>query len=109
MAEYVVLPTGLDVVNFLGRSGDPPMLALATEHVKITTAFCRAHTRGRGFDDEEVAEDLRAVIVAATARLVVNPAQVQRESADGYDVLGSFNGWSLPELIILNGYRQRTA
>lgn len=104
------LPTGLDVVVFLGRSGDPPLQALATEHVRLVTAFCRAYTRDQGFDEEteEIAEDLRAVIVAATARLVVNPAQVLRESADGYDVLGSFNGWSLPELIVLNGYRTRT-
>jgi hypothetical protein len=109
--DLVPLPTGLDVVNFLGRSGDPPLLAIATDHVKIVTAFCRAYTRGQGFDDpdlpEEVTEDLRAVIVAATARLLVNPSQVEREEADGYSVVGSFRGFTLPELVVLNGYRKR--
>lgn len=109
LPEPVALPTGLDVVNFLGRRGDPPLLALATAHVKVTTAFVRGYTRGRGFDDDEVAEDLRAVIVAATARLVVNPAQVEREAADSYQVVGSFRGFTLPELAILHSYRRRTA
>ena len=108
--EFVDLPTALDVVNFLGRPGDPPLQAVATEHVRLVTAFVHAYTRGRGFDDdaEECADDVRAVIVASTARLVVNPAQVEREEADGYSVVGAFRGFTLPELLVLNGYRTRT-
>ena len=63
-------------------------------------------TAGRG---DEVEVDLRAVIITATARLVTNPSQVARESVDGYEAVGSFNGFSLPELAVLHRYRRRTA
>jgi len=42
------------------------------------------------------------VIITATARLVVNPAQVSRESMDGYSAVGSLNGFTLPELAVLH-------
>lgn len=104
------LPTATDVVTFLGRVGDPYFSAQAAQHVALVTAFVRGYTRGRGFEDEDEAEeDICAVIVIATARLVTNPAQVERESADRYSTVGAFNGFTLPELAILHGYRRRTA
>jgi len=107
-------PTGADVARFLGRSQDQEMVALAGEHVRLVTAFVSGYTRGIGFEDptdssSDLEPDLRAVIVTATARLVTNPAQTDREGADGWFAVGSFNGFSLPELAVLHRYRQRTA
>jgi hypothetical protein len=104
------LPVGADVARFLGRASDAEFVKLADRHVPLVTAFIRAYTRGRGFDDdsEEIEEDIRAVIITATARLVVNPAQVSRESVDGYSAVGSLNGFTLPELAVLHLYRRRT-
>lgn len=107
-------PTGADVAGFLGRGSDAAFVALCNVHVPLVTAFVRGSTRGVGFEDpsdstSDLQEDLRAVIITATARLVVNPAQVEREGADSYFAVGSFQGWSLPELAILHAYRRTTA
>jgi hypothetical protein len=87
----VRLPTGADIVKFLGRTGDVVPLP-RQQHVRLVTLFVRGYTRGRGFveDGTEVEEDLGAVIVTATARLVTNPAQVERESVDRYSTVGAF-------------------
>ncbi len=91
-------PTGADVAAFLGRASDSEMVALAGEHVKLVCAFVSGYTRGIGFEDStdsasDMESDLRAVIVTATARLVTNPAQTDREGADGWYAVGSFNGF----------------
>lgn len=105
---YVEIPTGADVAAFIGEGDDAQLVALAGEHVAIVTALARSYTRGRGFEDSTVAEDLAAVITTATARLVVNPEQTTGESVGGYSVTpGSFAGWSLVETIVLNRYRRR--
>jgi len=104
-----VLPTGSDVAAFLGRGDDEAFEDLADQHVGLVTQFVKGYTRGQGFGVGTVEEDVRAVIITATARLVVNPAQVTREEADGWSALGSFNGFSLPELAVLHNYRRRTA
>jgi hypothetical protein len=103
-------PTGQDVAGFLGRGSDTAFVALCNVHVPLVTAFVRSYVRGQGFDKyDDMEEDLRAVIITATARLVVNPAQVEREGADSYYAVGSFNGFSLPELAVLHNFRRRTA
>jgi hypothetical protein len=102
------LPDGADVAAFLSR---PDLAALAEEHVPYVARMARAYCGGHGFsgDGADCEEDIAAVIVAATARLVTNPAQVESEGADGYSVRGGFHAWSLPELGVLHRYRRRTA
>jgi hypothetical protein len=109
--ELQALPTGTDVARFLGRAEEARLVAMAADHVKVVAAFARGYTRGRGFDVDgaECAPDLAAVIIAATARLVTNPSQVERENVDGYETVGSFAGWTLPEVFVLHQYRRRTA
>lgn len=95
------------VGSFLGRDDDFYHLY---ENVQLVLAFVRAYTRGRGFPDNgTIPEDLAAVVVTATARLVTNPAQLEREHAGEYIAVGSFAGWTLPELAVLHNYRRRTA
>lgn len=99
---------GYKVATFLGRRVD---MKLQEEHVPLVMAFARAYTRGRGFsaDGTTVEDDLAAVVISATARLTTNPAQLEREHAGEYIAVGSFAGWTLPELAVLHRYRRRTA
>jgi len=105
---HVPTPTGADVASFLGRATDTALVAMAAEHVPLVVAFVNAYTRGRGFDVLGLDEPLAAVVITATARLVVNPAQLEREHAGDYIAVGTFNGFTLPELAVLHGYRRRT-
>lgn len=108
--EFVAPPTGADVAAFLGRSSDAGFVALCNVHVPLVCRFIEGYTRSQGFDDGGwMREDLRAVAITATARLVTNPAQVEREGADSYYAVGAFNGFSLPELAVIHNYRRRTA
>ncbi len=99
---------GYDVAAFLGQDGDTALVALADQHVSIVTALARSYTRGKGFTAGEPAEDVAAVIVTATARLMANPEQLgyQRGSVS---LAGGFTGWSLAETFVLNRYRKRAA
>lgn len=101
--------TGQDVADFLGLGDDPALVALAGEVVPIITAMARSYTRDRGFTGilgTEPADDIAAVIVTASARMVANPQQTP------YDIgsvsqRGGFTGWTLPETYVLNRYRVR--
>lgn len=101
--------SGSEVAAFLGRGADPTVVALAEQHLLIVTAMARAYTRGNGFTGEEPADDVAAVLVTATARLTVNPAQYGREQVADWSAVGGFTGWTLAELFVLNAYRRRTA
>lgn len=103
-------PTGQDVADFLGQGDDPALVALAGEHAMLVRAMARGYTRGRGFSDVGVAEDVAAVILTATARLVTNPEQNKREQLHDYSVTPTpFVGWSLAETFVLDRYRRRSA
>lgn len=98
--------TGQDVADFLGQGDDTELVALAGQSVTIITALARSYTRGGGFSNGNPADDLAAVITTATARLVANPEQL-RVTVGGVQTDG-FQGWTLPELFVLNRYRRRT-
>lgn len=103
-------PTAADVAAFLDDPGKPETVALAAQHLPIVTAMARSYTRGRGFNDDGPAEDLAAVIITATARLMKNPEQIAFEQAAGpmsTAIRGGFAGWNLAETFVLNRYRQR--
>ncbi len=110
---YVLVPDGQQVADFLGQGGDPSTVALAREHVGIVTAMARGYTRGNGFDPVagDPADDVAAVIVTATARLVVNPSGVRSQTAGPFSTEhgAPFTGWSLAETFVLNRYRKRAA
>jgi len=102
--------TGADVAAFLGRQ-DAAIVALADAHLPIVSEFVNAYVRGHGVTTAEDGElvfprPLRAVITSATARLVVNPAQLTQEVVDGYAATGRLDGFTLAELAVLNRYRR---
>lgn len=98
--------TGQHVADFLGCGDDDSLVALASEHAGIVTALARSYTRGRGFVGAEPAEDVAAVIVTATARLVANPEQIATDYGS-VALRGGWQGWNLAEQIVLNRYRVR--
>ncbi len=106
-----MMPLPEDVASFLGRGGDVTVLSLADQHLPIVTAFVRAYTRGNGFDETgDPGDDLAAVIVTATARLVNNPTNRGPSTAGPFsETPGVFNGFTLPELAVLHLYRRRSA
>lgn len=98
--------TGQQVADFLGQGDDDQLVALADQHVQIVTAMARSYTRDRGFVGAAPAEDIAAVIVTASARLVANPEQLATD-VGAVSMRGGFAGWSLAELFVLNRYRVR--
>lgn len=103
------MATGQQVADFLGQGDDGTVVALADQHVALVTTFVDAYTRGQGFTAGVPEADLDAVIVTATARLVTNPAQAQREALGEYQVTPALAGWTLPELAVLHRWRRRLA
>ncbi len=94
------------VARFLGQDDDADLLALIAEHLPVITAMAKAYTRGGGFTEQGPADDIAAVITAATCRLVANPEQL-RYQAGSVSVQDSFRGWTLTETYVLNRYRRR--
>lgn len=102
--------TSYDVLSFTGRPSTPDELDRAQAHIDVATAMVRGYTRGNGFTGDDYGDDLAAVIISTTARMVRNPHQVRSETVGAMGVTyGTVNGWTLPELAILHTYRRRTA
>lgn len=105
-AADVAVILGDGVASFLGRGDDDKLAALASQHAAIVTALARSYTRGRGFVGAEPAEDVSAVIVTATARLIANPEQLAADYGS-VSMRTGWQGWNLAEQIVLNRYRVR--
>jgi hypothetical protein len=90
-----MMPLPTDVAGFLGRGENPSILSLAGEHLPIVTTFVRAYTRGNGFDETgDPSDDLAAVIVTATARLLDNPTLTKSETVGAFSrTPGQLNGF----------------
>lgn len=96
------------VAAFLGKPDDAATLATAEQAIPIVTVMVKAYVRGRG--DWEPNDELEAVIVTASARMVSNPGQLPIDlttGAFGQSIRGAFQGWTLAELFVLNRYRKR--
>lgn len=100
------MPAPEDVAAFLGQSEDESTLSLASQALPIITAMCKAYTRDQGFKDGKPNDELEAVIITATARLMGNPEQTQYR-AGNVSFQSHFQGWTLAELFVLNRYRKR--
>ena len=68
-----------------------------------------SYTRGQGFTDGAPADDLQAIILTATARMMRNPNGIRSESMGPFLVQYDqtvFN-WTLSEQTVMNRYRVR--
>lgn len=98
------------VARYVGRAGDQQTVETAAGQVPIVAEFVRGYTRDNGWDDDYPVPALRAVIVAATGRLVLNPEQVRQYSAGDYsETPAVLLGFTLAEQYVLNRYRRRWA
>lgn len=108
-------PTPQDLAEFVNspRAGPPgeQLIAAAGQMIPIVEAFARSYTRGKGFlPDGSPGEDIGAVILTASARLIINPEQwVRDESGEVSTVATPFVSWTLIETFVLNRYRKRAA
>lgn len=98
------------VAAYVGRPGDADVTATASAQLPVVAEYVRGYTRGRGFEEERPAAPLRAVIVAATARLATNPEQVSVFTTGDYSERPAIlAGWTLTELGVLRRYRRTSA
>lgn len=99
------------VAGYAGGKGDAEMIELAESQLPIVVAFVHGYTRGKGFDATDMpVRALRAVIVSAASRLVVNPEQViQYSSGDYSETSARLLGFTIPERMTLNNYRRVSA
>ena len=99
------------MVGLLGKTGDPAATAIAELAVPMVTAFVRGWTGGRGFKaDGTMASDLAAVVASAAVRWTANPSQLEHVSAMGpfrAEYRSGFDGFTVHEQVILDGYRVR--
>lgn len=107
--------TGAQVASFMARETDIRLIALCdTVYLPQVRALAAGYTRGAGFTfppngpPTENYSDIQFVITAVIARLASNPAQFEREGADGYLNRGSFSGFTFLERLILDAYRRTT-
>ena len=97
------------VAAFLGRPDDAAILATAEQAIAVVTTMVKAYVRGNG-QDWTPNDELDAVIVTASARMVSNPSGLNQDIAAGpftQSLRGAFQGWTLAELAVLNRYRRR--
>ena len=101
--------TGQTVADYLARGTETEFVKQADLLVKEIELLARAYTWRRGWDPAtgHPSEEIGAVIVLATARLLANPEQIAY-SVGSISQNGGFKGWSLAELSVLNRYRQRS-
>lgn len=99
------------VAGYAGGKGDTEMIELAESQLPIVVAFVHGYTRGKGFDATDMpVRALRAVIVSAASRLVVNPEQtIQYSSGDYSETSARLLGFTIPERMTLNNYRRVSA
>ncbi|OBB33794.1 hypothetical protein A5755_29695 [Mycolicibacterium fortuitum] len=99
-------PTANELGAFTGREVNEGQ---AEAVISTVSAMASAYTRGRGFTDGEPNNDVRAVILAASARLIADSSQVTTaESMGPFSISRTpFDGWSTAELYVLNRYRER--
>lgn len=100
-------PTYLELAALLGRqvSSEQGLACL-----QVITSMAKAYTRDQGFTDGVPNDEIRAVILAASARLLANPRGLLMDETVGPESVSyrsAFTGWSTAELGVLHRYRQR--
>ena len=91
-----------------GTPGDS--LVMARDHALTVLEYVRGYTRGRGFVGYIPHRSLQAVIVAAGARLYVNPEQLSYyQTGDYSERPATLTGWTAAELGVLRRYRRTYA
>lgn len=100
-------PTYSELGALMGRTvGESQGAAV----LSVITSLASAYTRGVGFDDGVPNDEIKAVILTASARLLSHPRQVGIDETIGPQSARLYNApvnWSVAELMVLNRYRVR--
>lgn|SRR5699024_4373625 len=100
--------TGQDIAKLIGHPDNTDFVAVADETIEVVTAYVRSYTRDEGFTGDQPEPAIAAVIKSATVRMAVNPTFLKRQAAGSQSVTPSIlDGFTLPELAVLNRYRKR--
>lgn len=92
-----------DVLAFTGETFPE---AQVNAHIGSVSMLVYSYTRGRGFTEAGPSEDIRQVIISATARSIGNPTHyVNKKIGTMSHTPGHFEGFTLPEIRVLNRYR----
>lgn len=78
--------------------------------LSIVSAMASSYTRGQGFAAGVPNDEIRAVILTASARLVSNATGLLYSEVEGPSQVSyssAFSGWTVGELFVLNRYRVR--
>lgn len=103
-------PTYTDLADFLGR---PVNEQQGQAVLGVVSAMAGAYTRNLGFDDDGIPnDDIRAVILSASARLVTPSANSQLDVSESHGpssvrVSGAPIAWSVSERFVLDRYRKK--
>ena len=106
----VSLPQPGDVLAFLGWAATPVNTSQATAHLRLVSQTAQSYTRGKGFsaDGLSCSSAIAQVIISATARSLPNPGQAYKLVAGSMEATPNrFEGFTLAEQYVLNGYRVR--
>ncbi|AGB24543.1 hypothetical protein Mycsm_04295 [Mycobacterium sp. JS623] len=98
-------PTSADLATLLGRTVTSEQGGAV---ISVVSAMAKSYTRGVGWTDTGPNDEIRAVILTASARLLSNPRGLLMDETKGPESVSyrsSFTGWTLAELFVLNRYR----
>jgi hypothetical protein len=97
----VATPTSADLASFVGSAVNDDQ---ATAVLSVIVALASSYTRGGGFTAGEPNDDVRAVILSASVRLLRDPSQIVAGETMGPFAItyrAGFDGWSVAELGVL--------
>lgn len=99
------MPTPDDVADLLGGRPLPEDQVAAA--LSVVTAMVKSYCRT---DWDDLPNDVGAVVLTATLRLLAHPRQLNMAESMGgisVDFRDGFDGFSIGELLVLNRYRVR--
>lgn len=100
------MPTFAEVSALAGKNLTEEQV---TATLSVITALAKSYCRA-SWTEDEIPEDVAAVIKTSTLRLLANPDQIstsQTMGAFSVDIKGAWVGWSIGELGILHRHRKR--
>ena len=102
LSERIIRHAGMDVADL-----DPAEVLTARDHAMTVLEYVKGYTRDRGFIGYVPHRSLQAVIVAAGARLFVNPEQMTYYSTGDYSERpATMTGWTSAEVAVLRRFRK---
>jgi hypothetical protein len=112
-AMYVAVKLADRIIRHAGgklAEADADQLVMARDHALTVLEYVKGYTRGRGFVGYIPHRALQAVIVAAGARLYVNPEQLTYYATGDYSERpATLAGWTMAERAVLRRFRRVTA